>query len=47
MVASDGCATRESTGAIMTIINHDNAQLACDKGGEGWWPLDAPTPEAS
>ena len=38
---------RETTGATITAIDGDAALLAYDEGGEGWWPLDALTPEAS
>jgi len=37
---------RETTGATILAIDGEGALIAYDEGGQGWWPLDALTPEA-
>jgi|GEM_PF-1161934 len=31
--------SREFTGALILAVDGDNALLAYDEGGQGWWPL--------
>lgn len=32
---------REIVGATVIAVDGDNALIAYDEGGEGWWPTDA------
>lgn len=36
---------RGIAGATILEIDGDNALIAYDEGGEGWWPLDCLEPE--